>query len=138
MLQHIPQKADDGDCIVTCIALYCGVDYDRVMESVPPDVIPHGMWLVEVLHTIEKITVKVPSITSYSNNMIQQVSRFEFPKKPAIYGCWRIEANIWHYVYSDGERFYDPLLPDSIPLSAAKTDYHSGWLVMSMITDPKQ
>jgi hypothetical protein len=137
MLEHIPQKADEGDCIVTCIALYCNVDYDRVMQSVPSDVIPYGMWVPSVLEAIEKISNKVPSVTTYNGRMIQQISRFDFLKKPAIYGCWRIEAGVWHYVFSDGERFYDPLLPDSIPLSAAKTDYHSGWLVMSMITDPR-
>jgi hypothetical protein len=137
MLKHITQKSDKGDCIVSCIAMYCGVDYDRVMKSVPPDVIPHGLWIQEAMHSIEKISGKVPALSYYNDIMIQQISRFEFPKKPAIYGCLRIEAgNVFHYVVSDGEYFYDPMLPDSIPLSAAKLDYHSGWLVTSMITGP--
>lgn len=134
MLEHITQKADSGDCAVPCIALYCNVPYERVMQSVPPDVYEHGLWLAEVLHTIEKISNVTPSMSYYNDKSIRQLSRYEFPKQAAIYGCLRIEAgNTFHYVFSDGEYLHDPLLPDAISLSSAKTDYHSGWLIVAKI-----
>jgi hypothetical protein len=136
-MNHIPQTAPYGDCIVSAIAMYCDVSYERVMQSVAPDVIPEGMWYAEVLHAIEKITRETSSLTSYLNQQIKQVSQFEFPKEKAIYGVLRAELGYtFHYVCCDGENFYDPLLPESITLKQAKTDYHSGWLVVAMIKRP--
>lgn len=132
-MNHIPQTVPYGDCIVSAIAMFCGVSYERVMQSVPPDVIPHGMWYAEVLHAIEKIENAAPSLTSYLNQQVKQLSQFEFPPCRAIYGVIRIESGAFHYVFSDGEYLYDPLLPDKITLEQAKLDYHSGWLVVGII-----
>ncbi len=134
-MQHVTQKADTGDCGVAAIAMLCGVSCDRVMESVPPDVIPHGLWIPELQHAIEKITGKATTITFHNENTIQQLSRYELKKEPAILAVFRLEAgNAFHYVATDGEYFYDPLLPTKIELLQARTDYHSGWAVLAKIT----
>jgi hypothetical protein len=135
-MKHVVQRSPDGDCIVSALAMYCGVSVERVMQSVPPDVVPHGMWIPEVLHAIEKIDNTVPASTYYNGKRAIQLSQFQFPKQRIILGVLRLEAgNVWHYIFSDGEYFYDPLLPDRISLEQAKTDYHSGWSIMVTIKD---
>lgn len=134
-MNHVTQLSDSGDCGVACLAIFCHVPYKRVMESVPSDVIPHGLWLPEVLHAVEKITTKVPSLTYYNDQKIQQLSRYEFPQEMAIYGVLRLEANsAFHYVCCDGSYLYDPMLPDKITLDHAKLDYHSGWAIIARIS----
>lgn len=134
--KHIPQTAPEGDCTVSCLALYCNVSYERVMQSVPADVIPHGLWIAEMLHAIEKIDNSVPAVVSYNGKRIIQLSQFQFPKNRVILGVLRTEAGgAFHYVFSDGQYFYDPMLPDSITIEQAKLDYHSGWAIVSVIKD---
>lgn len=129
-MNHIPQKFPDGDCIVCCIAMALNVTYERVMQSVAPDVVPHGMWYGEVLHTIKKITGDDWAITQYTSPM--QLSQYKFPSHACIYGVVRTEAaDAYHYIVSDGEYLYDPLLPEKILLFDAKLDYHSGWQIVA-------
>lgn len=129
-MEHIPQKFKEGDCGIATIALATNVTYERVLESVAPDACQHGIWVAELLHSLKKITGEEWS-TKYYSTTFPQLSQYEFPKCPAVYGVIRLEAgNKWHYVFSDGEYFYDPLLPDKITIEQAKLDYHSGWCIM--------
>jgi hypothetical protein len=135
-MKHIPQKAPDGDCGVCCAALFLNQSYEEIMQSVPPDVIPHGLWIPELCHTIKKRADIDVAVVTYNKDLFQ-ISQFDFPKEPVILGVLRLEAgNVFHYVFSDGVYLYDPMLPDKITLNQAKTDYHSGWLVVSMIKNP--
>jgi hypothetical protein len=125
-----------GDCTVAVLAMFLEQSYEEIMQSVPPDVIPYGLWVPEMCHVIKKRSGIDAAVVMY-NGDFKQVSQFEFPKEPAIYGVMRIEAgNVWHYIYCDGENFHDPMLPEAITLEQAKTDYHSGWLVACMIKKP--
>lgn len=68
MTTHIKQRGY-ADCGVSCIAMFCNVDYERVLASVPPDVYFHGLYAGEILHAIKKISgrktgyIEVPSIS---------------------------------------------------------------------------
>lgn len=133
---HIPQKFDEGDCIVSCLAMFLSESYEDVMQSIPPDVVPHGLWIYEVLHVIKKRSDVNASLVSYTPPL-PQLSRYDIPKEPCILGMMRIEHDYaFHYVYSDGIYFHDPLLPNKITVEQAKTDYHSGWLVYCLIKNP--
>lgn len=132
-MKHIAQNFDSGDCGVACIAMVTATPYDRVMLSVPPDVADYGLWIPEVLHCLKKITGTEWTLKLFTTDF-PQLSRFEFPLEPAIVGVLRIEhGNVFHYVASDGEYLYDPLLPDRILITDAQLDYHSGWLVNCVI-----
>ena len=135
-MKHIPQRYDTGDCGVASLAMFLDQSYEDIMQSVPPDVVPYGLWIYEKLHVIKKRANIDALWVSYTAPLIQ-LSRYEIPKEPWILGIMRIEHDYaFHYVYSDGVYFHDPLLPNKITVEQAKTDYHSGWLIYCLIKNP--
>lgn len=116
-MNHIKQKAVYGDCGVAAIAMVTNVNYERVIQSVPPDVIPFGLWHAEVLHALKKITNKTWSLKEFVTTY-PLVKDYEFPMQNCIYGVTIPEmGNTFHYIACDGKIFYDPSM--NLPLLLA-------------------
>jgi hypothetical protein len=131
-MNHIQQKVADGDCGVAAIAILTGKTYDNVMYYVPPCVYEFGLWIVYIPYALMAITGEAWGIKYYAAPLVKQLSMFDFPKEPTMYGIYRPDG-VFHYIVSDGEYLYDPLLPNRITLEQARLDYHSGWTIYAEI-----
>lgn len=132
--RFVPQKAETGDCGASCIAMVCDVTYERVMESVPPDIIPHGLWYAEVFHALKKVSGRDWSIKEFTTTPVR-LQDLNFPDEPVILAVTKPEAGyVFHYVAADGFLFYDPYQLEPITVSEAK-EVHGKWNVLALIKE---
>ena len=136
-MNHVQQKLPEGDCGVAVLAIVTNTSYERVLQSVAPDAVTHGLWYSEMLHALLKITGKhwgVIDFTTDSAFKIQPTIRdYKFSDMPVILGIVRPDAGyIFHYIAIAEGQLHDPLLPDALPLESAKTGYHGDWIIQSV------